>query len=83
MMKKLALQHYQSAVPNRSATIEQYIYKHQAQSYKRAPRIQKALEAEEKYVKQVNAGYLSNVLPSVISIEEVKAKSTLPNKYNT
>lgn len=75
--EKLALQHYQSAVPNRSATIEQYIYKHQAQSYKLIGEYKKALEAEEKYVKQVNAGYLSNVLPSVISIEEAKAKSNL------
>ena len=70
--------HYTKSLPPRAGpTISQYVYAHQAESYRLNGNLKKAYEAQEKYIRELNESYVSNILPTVVQIEERSARSKL------
>lgn len=75
--EKQALVHYRNALPNRAPLMEQYLYKHQAESYAKAGMMDKAYEIQNKYIAQLSESYLSSIMPAVIQMEEKSARTIL------
>lgn len=76
--EKQALAHYRNALPARAGPVlEQYVYKNQAESYAKAGWMQKAYEAQAKYLAQLSESYLSSILPVVVQMEEKSARKNL------
>lgn len=75
--EKQAQVHYNKALPSRAPVMEQYLYKHQAESYAKAGMMDKAYEIQNKYIAQLSESYLSSILPVVIQMEEKSARTNL------
>lgn len=75
--EKQAQVHYSKALPSRAPVMEQYLYKHQAESYAKAGMMDKAYEIQNKYIAQLSESYLSSILPVVIQMEEKSARTNL------
>jgi len=75
--EKQALLHYTKALPNRAPLMEQYLYKHQAESFAKAGMMDKAYEIQNKYIAQLSESYLSSIMPAVIQMEEKSARNNL------
>ncbi|MEP7324105.1 MAG: sensor histidine kinase [Saprospiraceae bacterium] len=74
----LGEKHYLAAFPPRAGpTLAQYVYFHQAETFKQTGNYKKAYEAQDKYVKELNESYVSSVLPAVVQLEEKSARSKL------
>lgn len=73
-----AEKHYAAALPSRTGPVlSQYVFHHQAESYKQIGNHVKAFEAQEKYMRELTESYVSNVLPAVVQLEERSARSKL------
>jgi two-component sensor histidine kinase len=73
-----AEKHYAAALPGRPGPVlSQYVFHHQAESYKQVGNHAKAYEAQENYMRELTESYVSNVLPAVVQLEERSARSKL------
>lgn len=71
----LAQVHYKAALSNRpSPLLSQYVYKNQAESYQRIGNYKLALEAFQKYHKEITLTNAANVQSGLINIEENAAR---------
>lgn len=71
----LAQSHYKAALPPRSSPmLNQYVYRNQAESYQHMGNYKLALEAYQKYLKEISISNAANVQSGLVNIEEIAAR---------